>query len=71
MNEQGIAWMIAGGVRAESGEGQRQRIHRLAIANSNASTGGTLHGLRQRIDAVVGSVRRTDSPTLTADCCPA
>jgi hypothetical protein len=73
MNDHGIAWMIAGGVRAESAEDQRQRFHRLAIANSSASRGDSRQWLRGRIEAIVGA-RAVDAPssgTLAADCCAA
>lgn len=73
MNDYGIAWMIAGGVRAESAEDQRQRLHRVAITNSAASRGDTLQRVRARIDAIVGtrSLSATNTGTLSADCCPA
>ena len=73
MNDHGIAWMIAGGVRAESAEDQRQRMHRLAIANSMDPRSYALPRLRERIAAIVGvsPIGRTDSGTLAADCCPA
>ena len=73
MNDQGIAWMIAGGVRAESAEDQRQRLHRLAIANSAGSRGPALQRVRGRIGAIVGarSSRASGSGTLSTECCPA
>ena len=73
MNDNGIAWMIAGGVRAESAEDQRQRLHRLAIANDSGSPGDTLQHVRERIAAVVGArpFRAPDRGTLTTECCPA
>ena len=73
MNDHGIAWMIAGGVRAESAEDQRQRFHRFAIANSTGSQGETLQRLRERIGAIVGarSLGAADTGTLSADCCAA
>jgi hypothetical protein len=73
MNDHGIAWMIAGGVRAESAEDQRQRFHRLAIANSTESRGDTVSRLRERIGAIVGarSLGAAESGTLSADCCAA
>ena len=72
MNENGIAWMIAGGVHAQSAEDQRQRQHRVAIAESSKARGDTLLRLRERIGAIVGarSLRAADSGTLSADCCP-
>jgi hypothetical protein len=73
MNDQSIAWMIAGGVRAESAEDQRQRLHRLAIANSTGSRGDTLQRVRERIGAIVGarSLVAANNGTLSADCCAA
>jgi hypothetical protein len=73
MNDNGIAWMIAGGVRAESAEDQRQRLHRVAIAEGTTSQGDTILRLRERIAAMVAprSVSRTDSGSLSPDCCPA
>ena len=72
MNDHGIAWMIAGGVRAESAEDQRQRLHRLAIANSTRSQGDTLQRVRERIGAIVGTRSLgVASGTLAADCCAA
>jgi hypothetical protein len=73
MNDHGIAWMIAGGVRAESAEDQRQRLHRVAIAHSAGSRGDTLQRVRERIGAIVGarSLGATDAGTLSADCCAA
>jgi hypothetical protein len=73
MNDNGIAWMIAGGVHAECDEDRRQRLHRVAIAHSNASRGHTIVRLRERIAAMVAPrlVARTDTGSLSADCCPA
>jgi hypothetical protein len=73
MNDNGIAWMIAGGVRAESAEDQRQRLHRVAIAHSSDARGDTLLRFRERIGAIVGarSLDAADAGTLSADCCPA
>ena len=73
MNDYGIAWMIAGGVRAESAEDQRQRLHRLAIANSTGPRGDALQRVRERIGAIVGarSLSAAESGTLSADCCAA
>ena len=73
MNDNGIAWMIAGGVRAESAEDQRQRLHRVAIAHSSEARGDTLRRLRERIGAVIGarSLGAAQSGALSGDCCPA
>ena len=67
MQENGIAWMIAGGVRAVSAEDRRQRLHRLALAESKPPRGATLAQLRRRIAAIVGG----DSGQVSTDCCPA
>jgi hypothetical protein len=73
MNDSGIAWMIAGGLRAESLEDQRQLLHRIALAEGRPSRGDTLFQLRQRIGAIVGgrSDRLAHTGTLSADCCAA
>ena len=72
-NDNGIAWMIGGGAKPESAEDQRQVLHRIAVAEGRPSVGGKLIQLRDRI-ATFGGGRpemRTDSGTLSADCCPA
>ena len=73
LNDNGIAWMIAGGQRAESVEDQRQVRHRIAVAEGRPSRVDQLLHVRQRIAAIVGG--RDDQPsavgTLSADCCPA
>lgn len=74
MEDHGIAWMIAGGRRAESAEDQRQRLHRVALAQSTPSRGDTLLRLRERIGAIVGTGGRSGervAGTLSADCCAA
>lgn len=73
MNDHGIAWMIAGGVRAESAEDQRQRLHRLAIADSAGSRGDTFQRVRERIGALVDarSFRAPERGSLSTECCPA
>ena len=53
MNDNGIAWMIAGGVRAESAEDQRQRLHRVAIAQADRRAADALTRLRARVAAIV------------------
>lgn len=69
LNDNGIAWMIAGGVR-ETRDDQRQLLHRLALAESTPSRADTL---RRRIAGMVGF--RPEAPaaigTLSTDCCPA
>ena len=73
LNDNGIAWMIGGGVKAESVEDQRQLLHRLALVETGPSVGGQLLHLRERIATIVGSrqEQRTDSGTLSLDCCAA
>lgn len=73
MSDQSIAWMIAGGVRAESAEDRLQRFHRLAIANSTGSRGDTLQRVRERIGAIVGarSLVAANNWTRSAECCAA
>ena len=70
LNDNGIAWMIAGGVRDETRDDQRQLMHRIALAESTPSRA---HALRRRIAGIVGV--RADAPGATAamstDCCPA
>ena len=70
LNDNGIAWMIAGGVRDESRDDQRQILHRIAFAESRPSKANVL---RTRIAAIVG--RRADAldghATMSTDCCPA
>ena len=69
LNDNGIAWMIAGGVREQTREDQRQVLHRLALAESTPSR---VDALRRRIAGVVGV--RPEAPSaiaLATDCCPA
>jgi hypothetical protein len=68
MQENGIAWMIAGGVRAVSAEDRRQRLHRMALAQSKPPRGAALAQLRQRIAAIVGGGSQLQ---ISTDCCPA
>jgi hypothetical protein len=72
MHDEGIAWMIAGGVRAESAEDRRQRQHRLALAQTTGRR-DTMLRLRERIAGVVGGRSRaaTGTGALSGDCCPA
>jgi hypothetical protein len=51
MEDNGIAWMIAGGLRAQSAEDQRQRFHRLELARRPAETPAILLEIRRRIAA--------------------
>jgi hypothetical protein len=69
MERNGIAWMIAGGVRAQSAEDQLQRLHRVALAHSTPTRSDTLSQLRQRIVDLIGA--RPTQSTLSPDCCAA
>ena len=77
MEDHGIAWMIAGGVRAESDEDRRQRLHRVAIAESRPATDDILVSLRRKISAmrlaaiIEGRSPSTDSIACITDCSPA
>ncbi len=73
MEDNGIAWMIAGGVRAESLEDQRQRQQRNDLAHLTPHRSDTLLQLRGRIAAIVSGrpVGRVAGDSLSADCCPA
>ena len=68
MEDNGIAWMIAGGVRAESLEDQRRQ--RAELAHFAHERHDTLLQLRQRLAAIVGGGPAA-SASLSADCCPA
>lgn len=74
MDDHGIAWMIGGGLRAESLEEQRQRFHRSELARAAPSGGDALFQIRERFVALIGG-RTPGSPLttsgLTADCCAA
>jgi len=69
LNDNGIAWMIAGGLGEDTREDQRQLQHRIALAESTPSRSGAL---RRRVAGIVGL--RADAPatrSLATDCCPA
>ena len=69
LNDNGIAWMISGGTRAETRDDHRQVLHRLALAESTPSVGDLL---RRRIAVIVAG--RLEAPAriaLAPDCCPA
>src|SRR5687768_957387 len=69
LNDNGIAWMIAGGLRDETRDDQRQLQHRLALADGTSSRPDAL---RRRIAAIVGGRAMPGAvPTLSADCCAA
>ena len=71
VNENGIAWMIAGGVRADSAEDRRQRLHRAEIAHAAAPRGDVLLRLRQRVAAMIDPRIDARPAVVSADCCPA
>ncbi len=72
MNDQGIAWMIAGGARHDSPEDRRMRTHRIAIAESRSSRGDVWPRLQQRVAGVIARRTMERQPVaLTADCCTA
>ncbi len=70
LNDNGIAWMIAGGARHATRDDERQLLHRLALADSSPSRASVL---RRRIAGMVGG--RTEAPSalvaMSTDCCPA
>lgn len=70
LNDNGIAWMIAGGGRDETRDDQRQLLHRIALAESTPSRAVAL---RRRIAGIVGvrAVGPAAIGTLSADCCAA
>ena len=69
LNDNGIAWMIAGGARDQGSDDQRQLQHRLALAQSTPSRADAL---RRRIASIVGSRPQGSAAVgLATDCCPA
>ena len=69
LNDNGIAWMIAGGVRDETRDDQRQLLHRIALSESTPSRADAL---RRRIAGIVGGRAEVPSAvSLATDCCPA
>jgi len=69
-NDNGIAWMIAGGVRDETRDDQRQLLHRIALSESTPSRADAL---RRRIAGIVGNRAEVPSAvgSMSTDCCPA
>ena len=67
MESNGIAWMIAGGVGAESAEDRRQRRQRVELAHSTPAQADAFAQLRQRVAAFLGGPAQSMSP----DCCAA
>ena len=73
MEVNAIAWMMAGGVRAEALENQRQRQQRAELADLTPGAGDRLGQFRSRIAVVVGrrAMGLAASASVSADCCPA
>ncbi len=67
MNEQGIAWMIAGGTHDDSPEERRQRAHRQALAASQPERAG----LRERLTSLITGRASGPAAAVSTDCCPA
>ena len=68
MNEQGIAWMVAGGHHDPSPEELRYRDHRKALVASRPPR----PALRDRIAALIAGQLLTErTNTLALDCCVA
>ena len=70
LNDNGIAWMIAGGARDETRDDQRQLLHRVALANTAPSRADAL---RRRIAGIVGvrAQARSALGAMSTDCCAA
>ena len=67
MNEQGIAWMIAGGTHDDSPEERRQRAQRRALAASQPERSG----LRERLAGLITGRASRSAAAVSSDCCPA
>ena len=68
INDNGIAWMIAGRLHDESLDDRRQLMHRIALAESRPSRADAL---RRRIAGIVGVRAERPAASLATDCCPA
>ena len=68
INDNGIAWMIAGGLHDDAMADQRQILHRIALAESTPSR---TQALRRRIAGMVGGRTETPVATIATACCPA
>ena len=68
INDNGIAWMIAGGLHDEAIADQRQILHRIALAESTPSRAD---GLRRWITGILGSRNEAPVATISTACCPA
>jgi hypothetical protein len=67
VNEQGIAWMIAGGTHDDSPEELRQRAQRRALADSQPQRAG----LRERLTGLITGRASGPAAAVSTDCCPA
>jgi hypothetical protein len=74
MNEQGIAWMIAGGSRTDTTD-QRNYEHLLALRAAQRATKGDrvgrLTGLRSSVAEFLDRAAGTARPQTATDCCVA
>lgn len=74
MNEQGIAWMIAGGTRSDTTD-QRNYEHLLALRAAQRATthepAGRLTGLRSGVAEFLDRVAGVARPQAATDCCVA
>ena len=72
MNDQSIAWMIAGGQR-ETPDQRRMRTHRIALAERATARPARLTVLREWLAAAMTAptVDRRDQRAPALDCCPA
>ncbi len=66
MQEQGIAWMIAGGTHAESPEERRQRSQLGELRRSRPRS-----PWRDRLAAAISGHAITTPTSSATDCCPA
>ncbi len=68
INDNGIAWMIAGGLHDDAIADQRQILHRIALAETTPSR---TQALRRWIAGMVGSRTEASVGTISTACCPA
>lgn len=77
MDDNGIAWLMAGGVRAQSAEDQRQRFQRVKLAHhAPTADRSILLPIRRAIAAARiaairegRSIEQADPSRLVGDCC--
>lgn len=72
MDDRSIAWMISGGLRAETRDQQIQRRHRMALAEaaSPPRAAGSVADWRVRLGLLLDR-RGPASTTMTPASCPA